>query len=134
MVERFHCQLKEALRSRNYGAAWAAHLPWVLMGLRVVPKEDSGLSSAELVYGQPLRLPGQPTLSTTPVAKGALPTLLSMEVGHPSQVPDQLVGATHVYVRNGPKPSLFSPLYSDPYVLGSEALSLSTPSSAGGQK
>jgi transposase InsO family protein len=71
MVERFHCQLKEALRYRECGTNWAAHLPWVLMGLRAAPKDDSGISSAELVYGQELRLPGQPTLSTAPVAEGA---------------------------------------------------------------
>jgi hypothetical protein len=51
MVERFHRQLKEALRSCNCGADRAAHLPWVHMGLRAAPKEDSGLSSAELVFG-----------------------------------------------------------------------------------
>ncbi len=96
------------------------------MGLREAPKEDSGLSSAELVYGKPLRLPGQPTLSTTPVVEGvvtqpvvqpALLTCLSVEVGHPSRVLDQLVGATHVYVRNGTKPSPLSPSYSVPYVV-----------------
>jgi hypothetical protein len=70
MVECFHCQLKEALRSRECGINWAAHLPWVLMGLRATPKDDSGISSVELVYGQELHLPGQPTLSTAPVAKG----------------------------------------------------------------
>jgi hypothetical protein len=48
-----------------------AHLPWVLMGLTAAPKEDYEISSAELVYGQELRLPGQPTLSTAPVAERA---------------------------------------------------------------
>jgi hypothetical protein len=47
MVEHFHSLLKETLRCHNCGADWAAHLPWVLMGLRAAPKEDSGLSSAE---------------------------------------------------------------------------------------
>ena len=126
MVERFHRQLKEALRARNCGASWAAHLPWVLMGLRAAPKEDSGISSAEMVYGQPMRLPGQPTFSTAPVAEGAatppavqpaLPTRLSTGVCPPAQVPHQLLGATHVYVRNGTKPSPFSPPYSGPYVV-----------------
>ena len=30
-----------------------------MMGLRAAPKEDCGLSSAELVYGEPLTLPGE---------------------------------------------------------------------------
>jgi transposase InsO family protein len=44
MVERVHRQLKDALRARLAGAQWAQHLPWVLLGLCAVPKEDSGLS------------------------------------------------------------------------------------------
>ena len=59
MVERAHRQLKDALRSRLAGVLWPQHLPWVLLGLRVAPKEDSGISSAELTYGAPLSLPGQ---------------------------------------------------------------------------
>ncbi len=102
----------------------AAHLPWVLMGLRAAPKEDSGVSSAELVYGQKLRLPGQPTLSTAPVAEGApptvqpaLPTRLTGGLNQTIKIPDQLAGATHVYVLNGSKPSSLSPPYSGPYVV-----------------
>ncbi|GFO15326.1 Pol polyprotein [Plakobranchus ocellatus] len=34
-------------------------LPWVLLGLRTAPKEDFGLSAAELVYGIPLSVPGE---------------------------------------------------------------------------
>jgi hypothetical protein len=126
MVERFHRQLKEALRSSECGTNWAAHLPWVLMGLWAAPKDDSGISSAELVYGQELRLPGQPTLSTAPVAKGAatpptvrpaLPTRLTGDLNLTGRIPAQLEGATHVYVLNGSKPSLLSPPYSGPYVV-----------------
>jgi hypothetical protein len=126
MVERFHRKLKEALRSRDCGADWVAHLPWVLMGLRAAPKEDSGVPSAELVYGQALCLPGQPTLSTTPVAEGAatppavqpvLPTRLTGGSSQTIEIPDQLAGATHVYVLNGSKPLPLSPPYSGPYVV-----------------
>ena len=34
------------------------HLPWVLLGIRTTPKEDLHASSAELVYGAPLTVPG----------------------------------------------------------------------------
>jgi transposase InsO family protein len=57
IVEHVHRQLKDALRARGAGAAWHSHLPWVLMGLHAAPKEDSVVSSAELVTGTPL--PGQ---------------------------------------------------------------------------
>jgi transposase InsO family protein len=59
MVERVHRQIKDALRARAAGAAWHGHLPWVLLGLRAAPKEDSGISSAERVLGTPLQLPGE---------------------------------------------------------------------------
>jgi transposase InsO family protein len=59
MVERMHRQLKDALRARGAGPAWHSHLPWVLLGLRAAPKEDSAISSAELVTGTSLVLPGQ---------------------------------------------------------------------------
>jgi transposase InsO family protein len=59
LVEHFHRQLKDALRARLCGLDWAEHLPWVLLGLRAAPKEDSAVSSAELVLGSQLVLPGQ---------------------------------------------------------------------------
>jgi hypothetical protein len=66
LVERFHHRLKEALRARLAGADWPQHLPWVLLGLRAAPREDSGISAAELVYGCPLSLPGQFLSATEP--------------------------------------------------------------------
>ena len=66
MVERSHRQLKDALRA---GADWPSHLPWVLLGLLTAPKEDSSISSAELLYGAPLVLPGQlPGVPEPPLA------------------------------------------------------------------
>ena len=59
MLERSHQQLKDALRARTADADWPSHLPWVLLGLRAAPNEDSSISSAELLYGSPLVLPGQ---------------------------------------------------------------------------
>ncbi len=34
------------------------HLPWALLSLRAVPKEDSAISSGKLVFGVPLHHPG----------------------------------------------------------------------------
>jgi transposase InsO family protein len=47
LVERFHRRLKEALKARLAGAQWLAHLPWVLLGLRAAPREDSLASSGD---------------------------------------------------------------------------------------
>ena len=62
MVERFHRSLKAALKARLTGNNWVEELPWVLLGLRTAPNEDLGYSSAELVYGEPLTVPGEFTL------------------------------------------------------------------------
>ena len=57
-MERFHRHLKSALRARLTGPSWTRELPWVLLGIRTAPKEDLGCSSAEMVYGAPLTVPG----------------------------------------------------------------------------
>ena len=56
MIEWFNCSLKSALRSRLAGFL---HLLLVLLGLRTVPKDDTGLSVSEAIYGSPLTVPGE---------------------------------------------------------------------------
>ena len=58
LVERFHRHMKAALRARLTGPDWVDELPWVLLGIRTAPKDDIKSSSAELVYGAPLTVPG----------------------------------------------------------------------------
>ena len=59
IVEHFHRTLKNALRCAASGSAsWVAHLPWVLLGLRNAPKDDTDMSTAEVLYGVHLRIPG----------------------------------------------------------------------------
>jgi transposase InsO family protein len=62
-MERFHRRLKNSLRARLANSGRPQHLPWVMLGLRAAPREDSGLSAAELVFGAPLSLPG-PVVTT----------------------------------------------------------------------
>jgi hypothetical protein len=52
LVERAHRQLKEGLKTRLASHAWPAHLPWVLLGMRTMPKDDSPIYSAE--YSNPI--------------------------------------------------------------------------------
>ena len=59
IVERFHRQLKAALKARLVGPDWMDELPLVLLGLRSAPKEDLGCAPSELVYGTTIRLPGE---------------------------------------------------------------------------
>ena len=57
LVERFHRHLKTALITRS-NSNWLEALPLVLLGIRTTLKEDLCCTTAELVYGTTLRLPG----------------------------------------------------------------------------
>ncbi len=84
MVERCHRQLKDALRARSSANDWPDHLPWVLLGMRAVPKEDSAVSSAEMVLGDPLVLPGQPPAAGRWGATAASAVLQGRVIGGPN--------------------------------------------------
>lgn len=58
MVERFHRQLKAAIRCQA-DENWVRNLPLVLLGIRATWKEDLRTTSVELVYGENVRLPGE---------------------------------------------------------------------------
>ena len=115
LVERFHRQLKEALKARACGAAWTDHLPWVLLGLRAAPKEDSGVSAGEAVYGAQLKIPGQLTGQDASQFKMAQPILLR-ERNYNREGPRSLLEeAEFVYVRRGAVGGPLTPSYSGPY-------------------
>jgi Integrase core domain len=123
-VERFHRRLKDALRARLAAADWPSHLPWVLLGLRAAPREDSGISAAELVYGAPLTLPGPVVATAEPppedfVAKlrAGIPCVapLPSQPGPAPSPPVHLAAADFVYVRCPPAAPSLSPTYRGPY-------------------
>ena len=66
LIERFHLQLKAALRAQSTPDSWTESLPLVLLGIRTAVKEDLQFSTAELVYGTTLRLPGDFISSSPP--------------------------------------------------------------------
>nr|VZI01415.1 unnamed protein product [Spirometra erinaceieuropaei] len=68
MVERFHRQLKTALRAVEDPGNWSDNLPLALLGIRAALKSDAGCSAAELVFGTTLRLPGETII---PISRGA---------------------------------------------------------------
>ncbi|BHF68118.1 hypothetical protein SprV_0301114800 [Sparganum proliferum] len=59
MVERFHRQLKIALRAIEDPGNWSDNLPLALLGIRAALKSDLDCSATELVFGTTLRLPGE---------------------------------------------------------------------------
>ena len=72
-VERLHRQMKDALRARGGAAAWAVHLPWVMLGIRASPKEDSSTSASEADLGHVLAVPGQLLPTADPLADTPAP-------------------------------------------------------------
>ena len=65
LVERFHRTMKAAIMC-HADEKWTEALPLVLLGIRTAYKQDLETSAAELVYGEPLRVPGELLAPTTP--------------------------------------------------------------------
>lgn len=59
LVERFHRQLKYAMTAVHNGRTWVDKLPLIMLALRNTIKEYLKCSSADLVFGTSLTLPGQ---------------------------------------------------------------------------
>lgn len=127
IVERLHRQLKSALTARLDREHWVDHLPVVLLGLRAVLRRDLGCSTAELVYGAPLRLPGDlfvPTASS-PQPLEYLQCLQDC-MQHLRPVPPRssdhrifvhpdLASSTHVFLRRDAVKAPLTPSYDGPY-------------------
>ncbi|XP_057335437.1 uncharacterized protein LOC130674185 [Microplitis mediator] len=125
LVERLHRQLKSALLCHQ--ESWYDALPAVLLGLRVACKDDIQTTSAELVYGEPIRLPGElltPTKKTTPhdivnTLKRHFNLLAPAEMSHHGKHSAfcfrNLSICSHVLVRNDQIKPSFSPPYKGPY-------------------
>ena len=129
LVERFHRDLKASLHARldAAGDAWTDQLPWVLLGLRTVVKEDLKMSSAELIYGESLSVQGDLVAPPTDADSSQLLGCLRQDVQHlrpiptsrhgqqPEHIPDNLKTADYVFIhRDGYKAPLQCP-YSGPF-------------------
>ena len=129
MVERFHRQLKAALKAQHNPTAWMDALPLVLLGIRTALKEDTLSTAAEMVYGTTLRLPGE-FFTTSPTPPLPDPTdYLSQLKAHMqllrptpprptlrhSNVHPDLATATHVFIRRDAVRKPLQPPYDGPY-------------------
>ncbi|XP_066987478.1 uncharacterized protein [Macrobrachium rosenbergii] len=101
-------ELKAALMSCCNSSTWYLQLPWVLLALWTTPKEGFYLSAAEMVYGNPLVIPGEffPDNNPSPdifrlrtiVGKFA-PDRPSYKPTNNTFIPKDLHTATHVFNR-----------------------------------
>ena len=107
---------------------WIDELPWVLLDIRTVPKEDLECSSAEMVYGAPLTVSGDflPRGQDTDDVTHLLPRLREPvrklaphpPVPHgtkPSSVPTALAESRFVFVRRDSHRPPLTPPYESPY-------------------
>ena len=128
MIERFHRQLKAALRAYPDQQRWSEYVPVVLLGCRAAIKEDLGYSPAELVYGVPLSLPGQmlnpidltgtdPALYINRLRSyfGNLPPMHPWEQPIKLSVPKDISSWTHVFLRKDAVEAPLTPPYTGPY-------------------
>ena len=99
------------------GSRLAVTPTWVLLGLWAAAKEDSGVSSAELLYGLPHRLPPDPasrleaSMEDVTAARATLPDHLPTRPLSYAEVlqdvPPHLAGAEMVFIRVGRTGRLF---------------------------
>ena len=130
MVERFHRQLKTALKCSRNPHLWTESLPLVLLGIRTAVKDDLKCSTAEMVYGTTLRLPGELFISTpsdiasdplsyVDMLKKLMNQLQYRQPRSPSSNPTfvhkDLTDCTHVFIRNDAKKPPLQPTYNGPF-------------------
>ena len=129
LVERFHRQLKASLKAKLKNNNWVDLLPLVLLGLRTAPKEDLNCSSAELVYGTTLRLPGEFFHQQSKYTdqsdyikelretfKLIQPTQTSCHGNKPGKsLPTLLTTCDFIFIRNDVHRSPFQKVYDGPY-------------------
>ena len=127
LVERFHRQLKAALRAST-NPSWKEALPLVLLGLRNTVKADIGAAPAELVYGCALRLPGE-MAAKKPPTRYDYGTYIDrirdhMQLLKPAHtrsqetdvyLPDTLTTASHVFLRTDSVRQPLQQPYTGPY-------------------
>lgn len=128
MIERFHRQLKAAVRASPDPQSWVDFLPIILLGCRTAVKSDLGYSSAELLYGATLALPGtmvSPVSLSCPDPSSFVDRLRSyfatLPPLHPraqsikSRVPKDIETWTHVFVRDDAVRRPLTSPYKGPY-------------------
>ena len=134
LVERFHRRLKESLLAASHDKPneWYWQLPAVLLSIRTTLKPDIGASPAEMVYGEPISIPGT-LLSDLDLEDDQLrqqraavndlrvevarlqPMPTSAHRKQRVQLPDNLREASHVFIRKAGVQPCFAAPYSGPY-------------------
>ncbi|XP_015119533.1 uncharacterized protein LOC107042844 [Diachasma alloeum] len=128
IVERLHCQIKAAIRCQE-SPHWVDTLPTVLFGIPSAWKDDLHATSADIVFGEPLRLPGE---FLAPAPNNGLPAVtiadrLRNHFAELAPVPGtrhgqrkvfvfkELASCSHVFIRLDAAHHAFTPPYEGPH-------------------
>jgi len=128
LIERWHRTLKTAITCKGNARGWLDALCVVLLGLRTCYKQDLKCSPAELLFGAPLRIPGEfledthhPADTETFVLaqRRRLRDLRAQPASHHIRpapfIHQHLKDATHVFVRDDTVRGPFQPPYTGPH-------------------
>jgi hypothetical protein len=128
-VKRLYHRFMDALRARIAATTWSEELPFVLLRLRAQPREDTGLSLADAVFGAPNVLPYEvlktEELSVDSIIKNFSKTLdapasylrHNSSVQLPSELPAELHSTPLVWVHRSSMVLPLQPLYDSPYAI-----------------
>ena len=135
LTERYIKTIKTALTAKLDREHWTRHLPIIILSINNIYKSDLKCSSAELVYGQTLRLPGdlcfdsiQPNIrypddvvdAMRRFANSCKPIDTRVHQSNSVHLPKSLKDCTHVYIKLDPiKPNL-TPTYDGPFLVVSK--------------
>jgi len=127
LVERLHRTLKAAIMCHTE-EKWTDALPLVLLGIRTAYKEDLQSSAAELVYGEPLRFPGELLVPATPRFEASTfieqlrchmdklrPTPTARHASPATFIHKDLRDSTHLFLRQDSIRRALEPPYTGPY-------------------
>ncbi|GBL74419.1 Retrovirus-related Pol polyprotein from transposon 412 [Araneus ventricosus] len=124
-VERFHRQLKAANMAHGK-VQWSSALPTILLGFRATWKEDLEATTAEMVYGAPIRLSGEFLSPTTTrsfyfcrkykeVMQHLLPPKTQQHGQHSVFVSKDLSSCSHGFLRTDALRKGLQPPYKGPF-------------------
>jgi hypothetical protein len=117
-------------RARTAASTWSEEIPFVLLGLGAQPREDTGLSPAETVFGAQIVLPNEffqnDELLVDTIVKNFSETLHvsapslprhNSSTDLPSELPAELLSTPLIWVRRGGLVPPLQPLYDGPYTV-----------------
>ena len=130
LCERYIKTIKTALTAKLDRNHWTRYVPLIILSINNMYKEDLKSSSAELVFGQTLRLPGDlcydtpkprvsyPSdmlLAMRKFANACKPTDTRVAPLTSEHMPHILQNCTHIYIRNDPIKANLTPTYDGPF-------------------